>query len=813
MSENAFQFEDFELQMDSFELYHQGEAVDLEPQELSVLACLVRHADTLVTKEALLEEVWGHQHVTDSAIATRIKGVRRALNDDGRQQRLVKTIHGRGFRFVGEVASSESGMPAAPAPQTLQTILPRERTPMFGRDDLKERTIVALGSNRMVSLLGIGGAGKTRLSVAVARSVVSDFEDGVGFVDLIPVRDEEQLVNGVGQALGLREAVDLESLITALQRRRVLIVLDNCEHLIREVQNVADAILDQTESVHLLATSRVPLELLDEFRIPVGTLRTAAKGDEEAPALAMLRASASRIGVTIPPEEQSKALDLCARLDGLPLALDLAAAQLRHLTVDDLRERLEQRFTLLSQSPTNTARSNLEGVLQETFSKLTGPQVDLLAQLAVFPATFDFAAAETVGGDDATWNSGDFASLTDQALIMRTEHDNRRWRLLDSVRLFVAQQSSPEVIEANKRRHAHWVLGAHTPHANEGFWNFSMARWYGSHLEDVRVAEGYFFDQEMYEEGAEILIRQALAMVQGLGTQAAMTLARVELYIPLLTDPTLVSRLHCAVVYCARSAHKPELMLEHGDLAVIASDQGDDEYQKFFARYMAVWPRLAGKSALSRIEELESFLPLPDYEDLPDAIKLFRGYVYCLTGRVSEVSELLQPSVDRLVRLMDTNHEPTYTLASVMFLWGMTTLMEDSAAVVKVFDQAIRDKALWEETEGNLVHALAYAANNQAQKTANLCQTIRAKQVNARSDYSTVVLLPCALAAHRAGEVEEARRWCAAALPVSMTSYLVPLAANTIAQTLEVTDPAALTRPEKQALADDALAWLERVST
>ena len=280
MSENAFQFEDFELQMDSFELYHQGEAVDLEPQELSVLACLVRHADTLVTKEALLEEVWGHQHVTDSAIATRIKGVRRALNDDGRQQRLVKTIHGRGFRFVGEVASSESGAPAAPAPQTLQTILPRERTPMFGRDDLKERTITALGSNRMVSLLGIGGAGKTRLSVAVARSVVSDFEDGVGFVDLIPVRDEEQLVNGVGQALGLREAVDLESLITALQRRRVLIVLDNCEHLIREVQNVADAILDQTESVHLLATSRVPLELLDEFRIPVGTLRTAAKGDE-----------------------------------------------------------------------------------------------------------------------------------------------------------------------------------------------------------------------------------------------------------------------------------------------------------------------------------------------------------------------------------------------------------------------------------------------------------------------------------------------------------------------------------------------------
>ena len=813
MSENAFKFEDFELQMDSFELYHQGETVDLEPQELSVLACLVRHADTLVTKEDLLEEVWGHQHVTDSAIATRIKGVRRALNDDGRQQRLVKTIHGKGFRFVGDVASAHTVGAAEPATQKLQTILPRERTPMFGRDELKERTISALSSNRMVSLLGIGGAGKTRLSVAVARSVLPDFEDGVGFVDLIPIRDEAQIVDGIGQALGLREAVDLDSLVRALQNRRVLIVLDNCEHLVREVQNVADAILDQTEAVHLLATSRIPLELLDEFRIPVGTLSTATRGDEEAPALSMLRASASRIGVTIPPEEQNKALDLCARLDGLPLALDLAAAQLRHLTVDDLRERLEQRFTLLSQSPTNTARSNLEGVLQETFSKLTESQIDLIAQLAVFPATFDFAAAETVGGSLATWDSGDFASLADQALIMRTEHDNRRWRLLDSVRLFVTQRTSDEVIEANRKRHAHWVLGAHNPDANEGFWNFSLARWYGTHLEDVRAAEAYFFDQQMYEEGAEILMRQALAMVQGLGAQAAMTLARVELYIPLLTDPVLVSRLHCAVVYCARSAHKPELMLEHGDLAVIASDQGDDEYQRFFARYMAVWPRLAGKSAMSRLEELESFLPLADYEDLPDAINLFRGYVYCLNNRVSEVSELLQPSIDRLIKLMDTDHEPTYTIVSVMFLWGMTTLVTDATSVVRVFDQAIRDKALWEETEGNLVHALAYASNNQAQKTARLCQTIRTKQVNARSDYSTVVLLPCALTAFRKGETELARRWCAAALPVSMTSYLVPLAADTLSQMLDTTTPADLTRQEKQTLADEALSWLEDISS
>ena len=804
MTSNAFQFEDFELQMDNFELFHQGESVDLEPQELSVLACLVRHADTLVTKEDLLEEVWGHQHVTDSAIATRIKGVRRALNDDGRQQRLVKTIHGKGFRFVGEVSTHAEPSQTPSVEHEVQNNLPRERTPIFGREVLLDRCVTALQGNRMVSLLGIGGAGKTRLAIAVARSATSEFKDGAGFVDLIPCRDEAQIVEAIGQAFGLREAVDLESLVRALRERQVLLVLDNCEHLVREVQIVADAILDQTEAVHILATSRVPLELLDEFRVPVGTLRTDQSGDEEAPALAMLRASASRIGVTLTSEETESALDLCARLDGLPLALDLAAAQLRHLTIDDLRDRLEQRFSLLSQSPTNTARSNLEGVLQETFSKLPQSQIDLMAQLAVFPATFDFAAAETVGGEDATWDSSDFAGITDQALIMRTENDNRRWRLLDSVRLFVMQNTERAIVEANQKRHAHWVLGTHDAASNEGFWNFELARWYGAHLEDVRAAERYFFEHQMYEQGAQILIRQALAMVQGLGAQAAMTLARVELYIPLLDDPVLISRLHCAVVYCARSAHQPELMIQHSDLAVIESDKGDDAYQKFFARYMALWPRLAGRSAISRLEELESFLPLPDYDDLPDAVNLFRGYVYALQGRLSEVTPLLQPSIDRMVQL---KREPTYSLVSVMFLWGMTTLIDRPNDVVSVFAHAIRDKSLWEETEGNLVHALAFASNQEAAKATHLCQTIRARQIKARSDYATVVLLPCALLAHRAGEIELAQRWAAAARPGG-TSYLVPLACQIVLQVLNISPDDALTKGERQALADDALAWM-----
>ena len=202
VSTNAINFENFELDPSAFELRRDGETVSLEPQEFSILAYLAGRPGALVSRDELLDEVWGHQHVTDSALSTRIKGIRKALDDDGQQQRLIQTVRGRGFRFAGE--TSQVTAPAQVVPLEVPprpSTLPRERTPIFGRDQLRRRCRNVLSTNRLVSLLGIGGSGKTRLAIAVGHDARDDFRDGVWFVDLVPCADSTQIETAIANAV------------------------------------------------------------------------------------------------------------------------------------------------------------------------------------------------------------------------------------------------------------------------------------------------------------------------------------------------------------------------------------------------------------------------------------------------------------------------------------------------------------------------------------------------------------------------------------------------------------------------------------
>ena len=243
-----YRFESFELDLSSFTLRSGAEEIALEPQVMSLLGYMVQHADKLITRDELLDELWGHRYVSESAVATQIKTLRKALGDDGRSQRIIKTVHGRGYRFVAALETGEATPPPAPETPTNRTSnLGYERTKLIGRDVELARCIDAFDEYRLVTLLGIGGSGKTRLAKAIGRSVQADYPDGVWFVDLVPVSDGPGIDTAIASVMGIGvQAGEARAQIAeAVRDRRILFILDNCEHIEPVVAAAIDFFLER----------------------------------------------------------------------------------------------------------------------------------------------------------------------------------------------------------------------------------------------------------------------------------------------------------------------------------------------------------------------------------------------------------------------------------------------------------------------------------------------------------------------------------------------------------------------------------------
>ena len=811
MASQSVSFEDFELSPDSFELRRGGRVVELEPQEFSILNFLVANQDRVVGKEELLDEVWGHQYVTDAAISTRIKGIRKALDDDGRQQRLIQTVRGRGFRFVGE-AERVKGAEVVQSPVRIRTNLPRERTPMFGRGDLRERCRLALTGSRLVSLLGIGGSGKTRLAIAVGHAAQDQFPDGVWFVDLVPCSGQDQIETALADAVGVAVGGPdpTEALIQALATRHLAIVLDNCEHAIDDVAAVVDRILDRTANIHFLNTSRIPLELADEVRVPIGALATEQRGAELAPAVAMFTACANRLGCPIGDDENERVRDICEHLDGLPLAIDLAAAQLRYLSLADLSARLDRRFELLARQPEQGAErgSSLTGVLEYTYGLLDDTERELLGQLAQFPGTFDFAAVDGVAAGRIGGLVPAFASLVDKALLVRTESDGRRWRMLETVRMFVQERADQETLNAYRQHHAQWLLDAFEIPLEDSFFDFAQAWWCMEHFADLTSAERFLFDQGRYADGAHLLIRQSLAMLQDLGPRAISNLARLELYPEKLDDPVMRAKIHGCGVFFSRGAGALERMVHHSNQAVEVGREVDDLYTRGFSRFMGIWTRLTDPDTMHALDEIEE-IDWHQNNASRDAIALFRGYVLANQGRWEEVAESLTPLTERV--LAEAPELITYASSTSVGLWALALIFSDPVGGLAAMQHKDREQpqALLETTLFYM-RALVAASAGRVDLVFEICDYVRERQSRAHYSYASEVLLPCVVLAWKLGDDERARAWLSYALPAGGTTNLLPLGAARVCTLYPDVQESGATPAERNAAADEAIIWVQQ---
>jgi len=450
-------FEDCELDLARVVLRRGGRDVRIEPQVFDLLTCLIEHRGEVVRKEELLDQVWGDRFVSESALTTRIKSARQAVGDDGTRQAVIRTVHGKGYEFVAEVHVADEQRVRDRPPQgedsTIGMALPAALQTLIGREDLLSQLVADQAANRLVTLVGSGGVGKTSVGYELARRVARDHPDGVFAVELVTVADEDAAVSAFATALDVntRQQGSIEDAIVDMLRPRcALLVIDNCEHLVEPVATLVDRILRAAPRVSIIATSREPLAVTGEHVWVVESLATADLDDipmtelhtVPAVALFMERARAADPHFELDPTTAPAVIEICRRLDGLPLAIELAAARASAIDVTEVARRLDERFRLLKgvRRGADQRHQTLHDAISWSYDLLDDDEQQLFASLAVFAGQFDLGAAESVCSGDDVLDLLTRLTRRSMLAVRRQPAGGTRYEMLETIREYGRSQ-------------------------------------------------------------------------------------------------------------------------------------------------------------------------------------------------------------------------------------------------------------------------------------------------------------------------------------------------------------------------------------
>ncbi len=790
-------FGSFELDTDAVELRHRDTPVTLEPRVFDVLAYLVRHRDRVVPKEELLDEVWGDRFVSDSALSSCIRHVRRALGDDGSAQRFVRTAHGHGYRFVA---------PVVDGPMAAHN-LPSDRTPLFGRDDAISVAAEAVAAHRLVTLLGIGGAGKTRLAVAVGRSVLERFADGVWFVDLVPADDERSVAVAIAHACGVALSPgDAPAQLTkALAERRSLVILDNAEHVSRALATVVDHLLGHTSAPCFVVTSREPLGLPGERHVRVAPLSVDPSG--AGPAIELFLASAERFGVTVERADLDVVRRICEQLDGLPLAIELAAAQLRVLGPRLLAERLDRRFDLLRapHSSPGDRHASLMSVLEDTWALLDGTERAVLGRLAAFPGPFAVADVEQLCQDvERSDVVSTLGRLVDHSLVTATPVPPRGLRLLDTVRAFAHERTDRAEAAG---LHAAWCLDHVGIDVDGHLFDFALAAWCADHFDDLRVAEHHLVAGGRDDEAALLTSATALAMHCDEGARAASMLDRVEDHLRRVEDAGLRARLHCTGAMAAMAARSPEGIAAHGRAGVDEARRAGDRTVLAVALVLASWSTVLSDpaAALAMVDEA-SVTGAGDRRarDLADAYRAFhlamqRRYDEALAQAGAVIERSPDPDEGGLARFV------------AVVAWSAGNVLAAPAVSARYLDELLTRPSLATPMWGNEVLAATICASaGDGPRAARLAARARERLQRAGQDPLPDLLVPAAALAHRRGDDRRAALWVRAVRDADRPtqSLQVTCSYHRLRDAVGISEVDPLASATLEQVADEALAWM-----
>ena len=457
-----------------------GEEVPLEPKAFAVVLALLARAGAIVTREQLLDEVWGHRYVTPSTLNRVIALARRAFGDDAQAPRFIDTVHGTGYRYCGSIERLQpidAGVACFAPPPVAR--LPARVQPILGRESELAALARLLEGTRALTILGPGGMGKTQCALECARRMARAAPDGVWYFDLVEMASVEHWVRALGEALGVQVADPAQSIAriaAALSSRRALLLLDNCDRLAHQLGGSVHALLVGTENLQVLATSQRALHFIGEHLYRLAPLALPALAQDsgqpdvaalaEVPAMSLLLARVRSVQPEFMPtvENVGTLAQICVRLDGMPLALELAAARFPLLSPEQVLERLEQRFRFLTSDAAgrDARHRNLEALLEWSYGLLSDAERRLLAWLGVFVRGWSVDAAIALAGDlghDAEQAMELLGGLADKSLVSVDAFlVPPRYRLLESVREFALARLAQSG-EADLARDAHVTAG------------------------------------------------------------------------------------------------------------------------------------------------------------------------------------------------------------------------------------------------------------------------------------------------------------------------------------------------------------------
>ena len=589
------------------ELIADGEPVRLGGRAFDVLIALIEVRGAVLGKNALMARIWPDRIFEENALQAQIVALRRAFGAD---RDLIRTVSGRGYQFTGKIrALSESvgeqcaGLgPEAAEPATLPaTNVPEPVSELIGRDDELAGIVNLIGAHRLVTLTGSGGIGKTRLAFAAAHRLLPHFADGVWLVQLSPLADPGLVPAAVAAAVGLELSgeASVQSVARALAGRRLLLVLDTCEHVIEVAASMAEAALGVGSELRIIATTREPLRAEGEWLYSVPPLAMPADDDEDKDE--PLRYAAIRLFVeraraaafpNFAPDRRLMAMiaAICRRLGGIPLAIELAAARAAVVGVEGVATRLDDRFNLLT-GGWRTAlprHQTLRATLDWSYELLSQRECVILRRLGIFAGPFSLEGASAVAAS-AEISPSDvvdgLASLAAKSVVtVEAGGPVTRYRLLDTMRAFALEKLDESGEQQQvARRHAEYYrdLFERAETESETRPGPEWLEGYGWQIDNLRAALDWAFSSDGDPSTGVALTTAAIPLWIHL---SLLEECRVRLKQALAAFDALAARdlrremkLHAALGKCATNAAEMTAALTAA--LEIAQALGNVEYQ------------------------------------------------------------------------------------------------------------------------------------------------------------------------------------------------------------------------------------------
>jgi predicted ATPase/DNA-binding winged helix-turn-helix (wHTH) protein len=643
---SAYEFGGFRLDLSTGAVLKGGEVVKLRPKVFEALKYLVENSGRLVSKKELIEAVWPDSFVTDDSLVQCTVELRRALDDQGQQ--LLKTVPRRGYLFTANVVRhtanqdvprvtepfglSETRVPP-PAKTTRKRIdLPKPRTSLVGRDrQVAEATELLLRPNvRLFTLIGPGGAGKTRLALAVATDVSKHFPAGVQFVGLSAISDPALVGGAIAKALGIQQVANrtIPEMVEDEFRdsEPFLLLLDNFEQVLPAATLVAE-VLEACPSLKIVVTSRECLRIYGEQEFPVAPLE-----QDSAIELFVERARAARPNFAITSENAPAIREICTRLDGLPLAIELAAARTRVVSPGTMLDRLQSRLQLLTGGSLDlpARQQTLRSAIDWSHDLLSEPEQRLFRRISVFVGGCTLEAAEAVCNTNRDLDLDLFeavSSLLDKNLLQNLDIPaaEPRFTMLETIREYALERLVCGGEEfAVRRAHAAYCLVL-AEEGNPELNSADRAIWLSRcdiEIDNFRSALDFVFKTVDLDWGLRLCIalfkfwdmREHLTeghsrlnyILRLTGAAFPRERARVSMFLGALSAAQgdfVASRRHLqdSLTLYTELEDKWGVAASLNALAVAARDGGDYSYaQENFEKSLACWRALSDRLATAR---------------------------------------------------------------------------------------------------------------------------------------------------------------------------------------------------------------------